>query len=325
MKKRRVLLRADGSREIGYGHMSRTLALASMLFEEFDCWFVSCAKGFEEESKKYCTTRLLLNQETHFEDFLSIVTPEDIVVLDNYFFMGDYQRKIKEIGAKLVCIDDIHATHFYADIVINHAEGIAPALYSKEPYTSLLLGYNYALLRPEFLEDTCNSSAMGKLKREGIVICIGGSDPLNLTPTIVSAIRETGFSKRITAISNKHIPNCDVQYQLNSKTVASLFHSHAWGIFPASTVSIEAIACRLPFSCGYFIENQNEIYDSLINKQCCIPIGNLQATDWSVYARKIINSLSKEDIVKTITQNQEDVFDKMSNIRLCSIIKELGF
>jgi spore coat polysaccharide biosynthesis predicted glycosyltransferase SpsG len=73
----------------------------------------------------------------------------------------------------LVYIDDIHDKHFVSDVVINHAAGIQKESYSVAPYTCLLLGTNYALLRPEFLNYD--------KRKEGssLLVCLGGSDRKN--------------------------------------------------------------------------------------------------------------------------------------------------
>ena len=38
---KKILFRADGNEEIGYGHVIRSLALADMLKENFECIFVT--------------------------------------------------------------------------------------------------------------------------------------------------------------------------------------------------------------------------------------------------------------------------------------------
>ena len=74
----------------------------------------------------------------------------EIVVLDGYNFDTVYQTEIKSKGCKLVCIDDIHAYHFVADVVINHAPDISREQYSCESYTKLYLGTEYLLLKKLF-------------------------------------------------------------------------------------------------------------------------------------------------------------------------------
>lgn len=40
-----------------------------------------------------------LQEEAHYDEFLSSLQGDEIVVLDNYFFTTDYQRAIKQKGA----------------------------------------------------------------------------------------------------------------------------------------------------------------------------------------------------------------------------------
>jgi UDP-2,4-diacetamido-2,4,6-trideoxy-beta-L-altropyranose hydrolase len=58
----------------------------------------------------------------------------------------------KNKGCTLVCIDDIYSYYFVADAVINVAGEVPRESYKTAPYTNLLLGPKYALLRQPFLE-----------------------------------------------------------------------------------------------------------------------------------------------------------------------------
>jgi len=314
MKKPRVLLRADGSREIGFGHMSRTLALASMLSTEFDCWFVSCSTAFESESQQYCSERVVLNCETHFEDFLSIVTGDDIVVLDNYFFEAEYQRTIKNIGCKLVCIDDIHETHFYADIVINHAEGITSDFYTTEVYTKLLLGYKYALLRPEFL--VAAKTPRISEREFDFMICLGGGDPLRLTPQIAAILLDVYPTAKVVAIYREEIRGCKTLSQLSAKEMISLFETSKVGIFPASTVAIEAIACRIPFACGFFVDNQKDIYAGLEESQAIFPLHDMKCKALKNNLYNFLNFIDNKQSLGKMIDTQQKLLDCLSGERL---------
>ena len=151
MTRRKIYFRADANATIGYGHFVRTLALADMLKNDFDCtFFTSCPSAYQiEEMKKVCNY-ITLQEKTKFEDFINLLAGDEIVVLDNYFFTTEYQMQIKDKGCKLVCVDDMHDRHFVSDVVLNPAL-LSDSQYDAEPYTILCLGLEYALLRRPFL------------------------------------------------------------------------------------------------------------------------------------------------------------------------------
>ena len=126
---KKIYFRADASATIGYGHFIRTLALADMLKDDFDCTFFTCHPTSYQvsEMEKVCPF-VTLQEEAHYDEFLSSLQGDEIVVLDNYFFTTDYQRAIKQKGCRLVCVDDMHDKHYVADVVINHGQ-TNPALF----------------------------------------------------------------------------------------------------------------------------------------------------------------------------------------------------
>ena len=117
--KRKILFRADAGAEIGYGHFIRTLALADMLKDDFECVFYTQTPSEyqRKECEKVCRLVELPADETRFQLFLDVLNVEDIVVLDNYFYTAEYQKAIKGKGCKLVCIDDMHDKHYVADVL----------------------------------------------------------------------------------------------------------------------------------------------------------------------------------------------------------------
>ena len=78
----KIYLRADASAAIGYGHFIRTLALADMLKDDFDCTFFTCHPTPYQvsEMEKVCPF-IPLQEESHYDEFLSLLQGDEISLL----------------------------------------------------------------------------------------------------------------------------------------------------------------------------------------------------------------------------------------------------
>ncbi|MFN3316982.1 MAG: UDP-2,4-diacetamido-2,4,6-trideoxy-beta-L-altropyranose hydrolase, partial [Raineya sp.] len=290
----RIYFRADGNTKIGLGHVTRSLALADMLKERFDIFFL-----IQEPSEQVIAQiREVTNQiivlpktENYLEEAQWIaqnyLTGKEIVVLDGYHFQTEYQKVIKDTGVKLVCIDDLHAWHFVADVVINHAGGVKESDYSCEPYTKLCLGLEYALLRRPFLEAAKQERVIEKI--ENVFICFGGSDPNNFTEKALKACMEADIFKEIHAVVGSAYAYYEVLksltseeknvflYQnLNAQDLCRAMEKCHLGIVPASSIAYECLAVGMYLILGYYTENQKELYKGLVSMPCVNTIGNYQ-------------------------------------------------
>lgn len=265
MSKRKVYLKADASSEIGYGHFIRTLALADMLKDDFDCtFFTSDPNEYQKgEVSKVCNLHPLTFTSAQ-EDFLRILNGDEIVVLDNYYYTSEYQKAIKDIGCKLVCIDDVHDKHYYADIVINHAPGSDVRDYSCEEYTKLLLGPSYLLLRRPFFDIIDNDK---ESDNDCTFICFGGSDENNLTLKACQVVRSIDARKIIAVVGGGFLfynelqkfaqgRNINIYSSVDAETIAFLMKSSTLAIVPASCTFLEACCSRIPIITGYDVDNQ---------------------------------------------------------------------
>lgn len=331
MAKRKIIFRADGGPAIGMGHFTRTLALAEMLRGHFHCVFATQQPTSYQanEINKVCHDIISLPaDDTHFECFLALLSGEEIVVLDNYYFNTDYQRAIKHKGGKLVCVDDMHNKHFVADVVINHADGIDPSQYSIESGTKLLLGFKYALLRKEFFQD---DQAVEE-KTYSVFVMMGGADPANYTAKIAHLLDDMRFDLPVVVVignAYQHqgslacLRNTKVYKNLSSEEVRSLMSQSTVGLLPASTVSIEACAVRLPFIVGFFVGNQYEIYHGLTSNHLALPVGDLNTMADSVIVESILKLYKDKKTCNVIMQSQSKRLDKKSPRRLTKEFQNL--
>lgn len=307
MTKRKIYFRADASATIGYGHFVRTLALADMLKDNFECTFFTTSPSAYQigEMEKVCAY-VALNEGTCIEEFLNQLSGDEIVVLDNYFFTTEFMNQIKARGCKLVHIDDIHDRHFNADLIINHGNATA-AMYDANPDTRFCIGPSYALLRKPFLEQkTTNASRKGKW-----VICFGGSDQYNLTEKVarslvniadeVVAIVGSAYSHRDSLTSITYVNTLS---SLSAEQMAYEFSTAENVVCSASSVSYEALACGSHVFAGYYVDNQQDFYEGLVKNNLITPLGNLFEADFdkllvqnNVAVNKIEISSARKNLV----------------------------
>lgn len=278
---RKIYFRADAGPNIGYGHFIRSLALADMLKDDFECIFFTQAptEYQKQEAAKVCKLVELPAGDSKFEKFLEYLTGDEIVVLDNYFYDTDYQKNIRTKGSKLICIDDMHHQHYVADAVVNHCID-DPNVFSVEEYTKLCLGLDYALLRKPFL------SPFENIRREKghWLVSFGGSDINNLTSKFLNELTSVPGVNKITIIIGDgfayqetltNSSGIEIVKNLSASEMRELMLKAEYAIVPSSSICIEAISSGCKVLSGYYVDNQYEFYQSLKERRLIYPLDNL--------------------------------------------------
>lgn len=284
----RVLLRADAGSRIGFGHFVRTTALAAYLHNDFTCMVASFnPDGQISDYQKNLVTEsgaklLPLNAATVEKAdsiFLNSVSENDIVVLDNYYFSTQYQSAVRAKAKALICIDDVHDRHFVADAVMTFCP-LTRADFSLEPYTRFYGGMEWSFLRAPFLRPRITRKVWRKNPR--VVMAMGGADPFRLTDKMIEIVTGVLPEASLDVIAGQTVEvkipeseNVRIWRQLNAVELADLFDAADWGLFPASTVCVEAFSRGLPVAAGYYVGNQEEIYAFGVQKDWFAPLGCL--------------------------------------------------
>lgn len=286
--RQRIIFRADGGGKTGYGHFIRSLALASYLKDDFECYFATY-NSVEQiptdyqlgEIAKVCDYIPIAgrNLDEANADFLSELNPEDIVVLDNYYYTTEYQKSIKEKGCKLVCIDDMHDRHMVCNLLMTSSP-LKREDFSLESYAKFVGGVEWAFLREPFLKPNKDRNISDHIK--GVVIAMGGADPFNLTNEMIKVVSVVLPNAEIqvmagdtVSISEESSNIAVIHRRLSAEEIVKLFDNSDLGVFPASTVCIEAISRMLPVAAGYYVDNQEEFYKYGVDNNLFSPLGNL--------------------------------------------------
>ena len=127
----------------------------------------------------------------------------DWLIVDHYAIDQTWQILLKDSYKKLMVIDDLANRKHQCEILLDQTYGRKP-----EDYTTLvpkdckmLLGSQYALLRPEFSEwreYSLKRRANPEIKK--LLITMGGVDPDNLTGQVLQALKACNLSKDIHII-----------------------------------------------------------------------------------------------------------------------------
>lgn len=272
----------------GLGHVMRLSALAQLASKSFSCVLVLSSDALEPERLEvegYFDEVLLIPPDLPMlqeADWLcSTIPSRSILALDGYCFSIEYQEHFRSHGIPVVYIDDFASGHYCADLVLNHAPGAERLSFSHEAHTQLCLGASYRLVRRDFVP----RGAAVKGGSSSLVICFGGTDPVNLIQKSLSAAERANFSEiHVVLASDRRQDNsysflnrrAIVHTALGAKELALLFQQSTAAVLSASTIALEAASVGLPFATGYFVDNQSIIYEGLTSAGAALPLGWLK-------------------------------------------------
>ena len=232
-----LLIRADASPKTGTGHVMRCRALAHAWKEEVGSQvtfaMVSGAPALEgllrDEGMEVIGVPHQpgsLEDARHTAQAASAVAARWIVA-DGYAFGRQYQQAARQQGQKLLVVDDYgHAAGYPAELVLNQNLGAAAELYPvRGPWTRLLLGLSYVLLREEF-SGWRGQQREEPARAENVLVTMGGGDADNVTLRVLKALAACEAPLHIRAVAGASNPHLD---QLRAAAKASpnveLLHS----------------------------------------------------------------------------------------------------
>ena len=188
-------------------------------------------------------------------------------------------NQLKGYEESINLFDDVESLEKKISVLMNFAEEDAQ-IFSVEPYTKIKLGLDWVILREPFRNiRICNH------QRKGFVICFGGTDQFFLTEKFVDYLqcKDRNVSIHVLATESfgierlKKLEQCGVSPHLNASAieVAHVLVESSCLIASASTITCEALACQTPIMCGYYVDNQRKMYDSLMRKRYVHGLGDL--------------------------------------------------
>jgi UDP-2,4-diacetamido-2,4,6-trideoxy-beta-L-altropyranose hydrolase len=305
-----LLVRADASPTIGWGHAIRSLALAQTWIKggkraTLLSWELPPPLTTAWEGSGACVVPLRSQPGTLADATETGRAARDSgaswVVLDSNIFQANYPRELQSAGLRVLRIDDgrCPAAACCSDIVLNQNVNATAGLYSSvNPHCTLLLGPRYALLRQTFLEPWPARPLAHRVQR--VLVTMGGSDPANVTVKALDALRSiANHLMEVVAVvggSNSHLPQlehqitsfpCSCRIELSPRDIVHWMARADLAISAAGTTCWELAHLGLPSVLVACAEDQLPIAGYLHEHGYALSLGWHQAVSAEAIARAV--------------------------------------
>ncbi|WP_027255509.1 UDP-2,4-diacetamido-2,4,6-trideoxy-beta-L-altropyranose hydrolase [Planktothrix agardhii] len=327
-----VVFRVDASTQIGTGHVMRCLALAQAWQDTQGQPIFIMANpipALEERLKSEGMKVVHLAAEpgsladAQETAALAHQFEANWVVVDGYQFGSEYQQTIKNSGLNLLFIDDYgHAEHYYADVVLNQNISAEEEWYQhREPYTQLLLGTRYTLLRREFWQWQGWQRTVPPVAKK-VLVTLGGADPDNVTLKVIQSLQivEVEELEAVVVVggSNPHYENLkmavqDSRYPIQvQQNVTNMPELMAWAdvaISAGGSTCWELAFMGLPSILLILADNQRAIAQKLATLNLAVNLGWHQDVTIEEIGLALRESIGDRPKRETMSKRERELVD----------------
>lgn len=338
--KRQLAFLVNVGQDIGMGHLYRCIALAAMVAEDYAVCFYTTANDIAVQQ--------LISENGYEHHMISSFDADSVIsmfqsnkreisaaVLDGYNFDSHFQETLHLAGIRFLYIDDFADQHYYANAVLNTADGLQKEDFRKESYTRIFTGHDYILLRPVFLRNA-GKQALPDTFGKRIFISLGATDPGNNTELVLRLIQQSMPSvEKITILASSLNPHIQVLRSISeeitipiefaenvtAEEIALLIAQSNLAIISASNIANECIATGIPLACIQTVDNQQHLYRTLTENQLCLPLGTPETLNEQFL--QLLNYSRNTGYWNEQIRRQQRWIDGKSPERIRSLINDL--
>ena len=306
LNKKKILIKADASHEIGTGHIYRGLSIASKLVNHEVIFLLDEAQPLGIEIVKnnnypYITHNSNKGDGPEADDKAKEEIIEkiveygpDIIINDILNTNSKYTKSLRDKGFFIVDFEDVGGGVKYAHLIFD-------ALYEhKIPLKNLYSGHKYYILKDEFYYQSFKKIDK-KVNR--ILLTFGGTDPNNLTEKVLESVLESKYENDIEVIlglgysrkeeiQEKYKDNERISIYENVKNMSEHMHNADLIFTSAGRTMYEIASLGVPCIC--LCQNERELTHIFGN------------TEHGFINLGLGSNLSKETIIQTFENTIDD-------------------
>lgn len=315
----KVLVRTDASLSVGSGHLVRCLTLADQLRSQgaivaFACRDLPGAMIELLMSCGYQCARLSSGEDISEQAFLDAretieatrsLFPDgvDWLVVDHYLLEAKWERLLRPHVHKLLVIDDLADRPHDCDLLLdqNYKSAQRYQNFVKED-CRLLLGPDYALLKPEYAEYRGMNRPCSEIVQR-VLVFFGGTDEPDMTGLALEALTSPELSHLevdiVIGANYQHREALSKQSTMRSRTVihrprphlADLMHQADIAIGAGGVTNWERMCLGLPSVVIAIADNQIPISRQLDAEGAIRFLGTSASVTIEVLQRALVDEI----------------------------------
>lgn len=278
-----VVFRVDANSMIGKGHMMRCISIATsirmmggkVLFVTRDDSDTDILDSKFMEYRTVTSAKLCSEESTEELKEILEEVKADVCVVDSYDVSDDFFKSIKKVS-KVILIEDISYGVFDVDALVNYNIYTSKMDYeNKYPGTTkLILGMDYAPVRPEFASVTKKNYS----EVNTILVTTGESDLYEVAPGIVDSLLDiVDDNVRLRVLTSKNSPTRDILYKMSNSSSQIIIEQDVMNMPKLLSVTDIAVTASGPIcydfltmgvpTCAFLYDyNQKMLLDTLVEK-----------------------------------------------------------
>lgn len=338
-----AIFRADGNRDIGGGHIARCRALADALQEKG--WRVRFAvnRATLDAFPSICqfgegVIELPPGDETMDAAHLTNATQTgacDLLVVDHYGLGRAFESACRPWAKRIMAIDDLADRPYDCEVLLDQTLDRTEDDYRAlvPPDTVLLLGPNFALLRPEFAfaRDGAIAARRGRDCRR-VLVSMGAMDPDNITCRVLDGIARSGCDLATDVVLGDGAPNlkaveekvqemgAGIRLHVGGTNMAELMARADIAVGAGGTMSWERCALGLPSLVIVCFDNQREVGERLGAAGAVSLLGDIGTVNGDRIAAELERLMSDRKAVGTMAAKSACIADGRGAARVVDAI-----
>lgn len=322
--RKRILIRTDAAKELGMGHVYRSLAVAYSLARHQLTVVLSEDKPLGAEF--FAEYPFEVAKVANDLEFLAYARKEqaDLVILDRLDNLAEFVSLLSGF-CKVITFEDLGEGAEVADLLIAD-------MYEnpRVPDSRQLKGMENSILAPTF--ETIDRTIEFRDSVEEILVLFGGTDPANLAPKALRALEKIDFKGRVTVVRGLGADLIDPkQYRLrlrvlsNVKNMPAVMERADIALSSAGRTITELASMGIPTLC--LAQNEKELTHTHVttsNGVLMLGLGKLVSVE--TLAAHLDELISNESLRYKLHKRGLEATSTRSNDRVVRrIMKQIGF